>query len=134
MVRGAVRAVLLIAIAAWLTTIPAFAHHSFAMYDIKKRVTLQGVVKVFKFSNPHTWIYLEVVENGKPEMYRLEGLQVRLVAKAGFKRNSLKFGDKVSILINPLRDGSRGGHFLQVTLADGTVLGNQSLGPGATGT
>lgn len=133
MFRRSARPVLLIAVVAWLTTIPALAHHSFAMYDIRKRVTLKGEVKVYKYSNPHTWIFLEVVENGKPETYRLEGLQVRLIAKAGFKRDSLKFGDKVSIVINPMRDGSRGGHFLQVTLADGTVLGNPSLGPGATG-
>jgi len=125
---------LMAAVAAALIGTPALAHHSFAMYDIKKRTTLKGEVKEFKFTNPHTWIYLDVVENGKPVTYELEGQQVRLMARAGFKRNSLKPGDKVTILINPLRDGSKGGHFIQVTLADGTVLGGRSIAPGAPGT
>lgn len=116
-----------------LACVPAFGHHSFAMYDITKRATLRGTVKVFKFTNPHTWIFLEVVENGKPVIYELEGQQVRLMAKAGFRRNSLKAGDQVTIVINPLRNGGAGGHFLQVTLADGTVLGGRFLVPGATG-
>ncbi len=133
MKRGTIRPLLLAAAAASLATAPVLAHHSFAMYDLKKQATLKGEVKVFKFTNPHTGIHLDVVENGKPVTYELEGQQVRLMTKAGFKRTSLKPGDKVTIVINPLRDGSRGGHFLQVTLADGTVLGGRDLAPGAPG-
>lgn len=117
---------------ALLAAAPAFSHHSFAMYDLTKRTTLKGVVKVFKFTNPHTWIHLEVIENGKPVLYELEGQQVRLMARAGFKRNSLKPGDQITVVMNPLRDGSKGGHYLQVTLPDGKVIGGRFLAPGAT--
>jgi hypothetical protein len=113
------------AAAASLTlAVPAFAHHSFAMYDLKQQIELKGVVKEYHWSNPHTFIDLMVTEKGQPVVYGLEGQQVRLMVKAGFRRDSLQTGDKVTILINPMRDGSVGGHFLKVTKADGTVLGN----------
>jgi Family of unknown function (DUF6152) len=134
MIRRTFRPWLLGAAAISLAAAPVLAHHSFAMYDLTKRTTLKGEVKVFKFTNPHTWIFLDVVEDGKPVSYALEGQQVRLMTKAGFKRSSLKPGDKVSIVINPLRDGSKGGHFLQVMLPDGKVLGGSWLAPGAAGT
>lgn len=122
--------------AAAVIAVPALAHHSFAMYDLKKQTTLTGVIKEWHWSNPHTFIDLTVVEGGKPVVYGLEGQQVRLMTKAGFRRDSLKPGDKVSILINPMRDGSKGGHFLKVTKADGTVIGGRSgvsIAPGAPG-
>lgn len=108
--------------AAFIAT-ESFAHHSFAMFDLTKQVELKGVVKEFHWSNPHTAILVTVNENGKPVVYDLEGQQVRVMANSGFRRDSLKPGDRVTVTMRPLRDGRKGGLFQRVVKADGTVLG-----------
>ena len=120
MVMGAAAAVSLVAA-------PALAHHSFAMYDLKKTVTLKGEVKEFHWTNPHTFIDLTVMEGGKPVVYELESQQVRLMTRSGWKRDSLKAGDKVEVAIHPLRDGGKGGHFLRVTMPDGKIIGTPPI-------
>jgi Family of unknown function (DUF6152) len=103
----------------------ADAHHSFAMFDSSKQVTLVGVVKEFQFTNPHSWIQLTVIpkEGAAPEEWAIEALSPNVLMRNGWKRNSLKAGDKVTVLINPLRNGSKGGNLILVTLPDGTTLG-----------
>lgn len=104
---------------------PSQAHHSFAMFDQSRQVTLTGTVKEFQFTNPHSWIQLMVSpsEGADAEQWSIEALSPNVLMRNGWKRNTLKAGDQISVLINPLRDGKKGGNLILVTLADGTTLG-----------
>lgn len=102
---------------------PAAAHHSFAMFDLTKEVTVQGVVKQFTWANPHVW--LDIVVNGgnsQAQTWGLESLAVGLLYRQGWTADSLKPGDKVTVVVHPMRDGTFGGQLMRVTLADGHVL------------
>jgi hypothetical protein len=103
---------------------PALAHHSFAMFDRTKQVTLAGTVKDFQYSNPHSWIQLVVVTPaGGADEWTIEALSPNVLGREGWKKNSLMAGQKVTVLINPLRDGTHGGNLISVTLPDGVTLG-----------
>jgi hypothetical protein len=99
----------------------AQAHHSFAMFDQSRQVTVNGTVKEFQWTNPHAFIEL-VDSTGK--LWSVELNSPNNLLRQGWKRTAMKTGDKVSVIINPLRDGKSGGLFNAVTLPDGTVLGN----------
>ena len=101
----------------------ASAHHSFAMFDRTKRVTLVGTIKVFQWTNPHSWVQLTVAGAQGDEEWSIEALSPNVLGRQGWKRNTLNPGDKVSVVINPLRDGSKGGNLVAVTLASGETLG-----------
>lgn len=102
----------------------ALAHHSFAMFDRTKQVALVGTVKDFQYSNPHSWIQLVVMTpSGGTDEWTIEALSPNVLGREGWKRNSLLAGQKVTVLINPLRDGSHGGNLISVTLPDGVTLG-----------
>jgi hypothetical protein len=101
----------------------AEAHHSFAVFDQTKRVTLVGTVREFQWTNPHSWIELVVEKGGATEQWSVEALSPNVLGRQGWKRNTLKPGDKITVVINPRRDNSRGGNLVSVTLANGTTLG-----------
>jgi Family of unknown function (DUF6152) len=104
---------------------PALAHHSFAMFDRQKEMTLKGTVKEFQWTNPHSFIEIEVADaQGMITPYSIEMNSPNNLTRQGWKSNSLKPGDKVTLLMNPLRDGSKGGLFISVMLPDGKVLGD----------
>jgi hypothetical protein len=109
----------------------ALAHHSFAMFDQTKQVTLKGTVKEFQWTNPHAWIEVEIAgANGQPEVWGVELNSPNNLTRQGWKRDVMKAGDKVTVIINPLKDGTKGGLFNAVTLADGKVLGDpKPVGP-----
>ena len=89
---------------------PAAAHHSFALFDIKKTVSLEGTVKQFDWTNPHSWITLDVVgpENtGGQWMIELPG--AGSLARQGWNKNYVKVGEKLIVRVNPLKDGRKGG-------------------------
>jgi hypothetical protein len=100
----------------------ASAHHSFAMFDRSRTVTVQGSVKEWQFTNPHSWLQLMVVENGAPVEYSIEGSSVNTLLRIGWGPHTFKAGDKITVVINPLRNGSKGGAFLKATLPDGRIL------------
>jgi hypothetical protein len=101
----------------------ASAHHSFAMFDRSKETTLVGVVEEFQWTNPHSWIELDVTnENGTTDKWSIELNSPNNLSRQGWKSTSLKPGDKVSVIIWPLRNGDKGGLFMSVTLANGQVL------------
>jgi len=101
----------------------ALAHHSFAMFDMNKTVTLVGSVVAFRWTNPHASIELMVPgANGQPERWAVEMNSPNNLVREGWKRTSMKPGDKVTVVLRPLRDGKHGGLYQQATLADGTVL------------
>jgi uncharacterized protein DUF6152 len=92
---------------------PASAHHSYAMFDIDKTVTVEGTVKEFMWTNPHTWIELVVMDrNGKQVDYPIEMGSVTILAKLGWNPKTLQPGDKVSLQVHPLKSGNAGGDFV----------------------
>ena len=103
--------------------VPALAHHSPAAFDRTKKVTLVGTVKEFRWQNPHTWIELEVPdEKGKQVVWGVELTSPTYLIRAGWKSNIIKPGDKVTIVVNPVRSGEPSGIFVSLTLADGRDL------------
>jgi hypothetical protein len=106
---------------------PVQAHHSMAMFDQAKEVTLTGTVRQFQWTNPHCYIQLMVPDaGGKQVEWSLEmGAPMYLYAN-GWRPKTLKAGDKLSVTINPLRNGKPGGVILTATMADGRKLGNKN--------
>ena len=116
------RVAALAALAALSLPVGASAHHSFAMFDQTREVTLVGTIKEFQWTNPHTFIQLEVTTGNRKAEWSLEGGSPNILARNGWNRLSLSPGEKVTVLINPLRDGRPGGTFLEVHKANGKVL------------
>ena len=112
------------AIATSMFALPALAHHSFAMFDADKTVTLNGTIKEMEWINPHVWVHLMAQDQsaGKVVQYSFEAGSVAQVAARGWKIDSLKPGDKVAVDFHPLKDGSHGGQIVTITLPDGTKL------------
>jgi hypothetical protein len=106
----------------------AFAHHSFAMFDQTKQITLSGNVTVFEWTNPHAYIEIDVPDDkGNMKHWSVELGSPSILMQSGWKYKDLKHGDKITVKISPLKDGKPGGLLVQATLPDGRVLGN---GPG----
>lgn len=112
----------LAALLAAVSTAPVTAHHSFAAFDQKKIVTLKGTVKQFQWTNPHAWIEIEVPGTASARTWSVELNSPNNLTRQGWKRTSIKPGDKVTIRVNPLRDGKSGGLFLDIILVDGNTL------------
>jgi hypothetical protein len=103
----------------------AYAHHSFAMFDADTKVTLEGVVKEFQWTNPHAWIMLTVANsNGQAEPWAIELGGPSGLIRQGWKPKTLTPGMPITLTIHPLKDGTHGGQFMAVKLPDGTELGN----------
>jgi len=103
----------------------AQAHHSFAMYDQNKIVTLNGTVKAFEWSNPHAVVWLLApAPSGDPVLWSIElPTGPGNLSRMGWSKRSLNVGDKVSIDINPLRDGRNGGSLKKALVVEsGKVL------------
>jgi hypothetical protein len=112
---------------------PAMAHHSFAMFDQAKEVTLKGTVTDFQWTNPHAFIHVQIKgADGKAEDWEIELNSPNNLKRQGWKSTSLKVGDKITLMTNPLRDMSvhKGGLFISATLEDGTVLGEATRAGG----
>ncbi len=102
--------------------LPAFAHHSFALFDHQNRITVTGTVLKFEWTNPHVFIQLEVPDGTANKHYTVECASPNVLTRVGWKFNDVKQGDKVTLLINPLRNGQPGGMLEKATLADGREL------------
>jgi hypothetical protein len=113
------------------TELPTRAHHSGAGVDRTRTVTITGVVKDFRWTNPHSWIDLEVTDAKGTALWSVEMNPPPFLIRAGWKSSTLKTGDKVSVTLNPIRTGEPGGIFVSVTLPDGRVLGGRAGGPAA---
>ena len=104
---------------------PVIAHHSFAMFDQSKTLTLKGTVSEFQWTNPHAFIHIQVPNgSGGKDEWQVELNSPNNLKRQGWKSTSVKAGDQVTLVLNPLRDGKRGGLFVSVSLPDGTVLGD----------
>ena len=113
-------------VAAAMAPLPAIAHHSYAMFDMQKTVTLQATVVRFKWQNPHAFIEADAAAPGGTERWSIEMTSPNNLAQEGWKRNSLKPGDRVTIFVHPLRTGARGGSYAGVRFANGSTLGDVS--------
>jgi hypothetical protein len=113
-------------LAAPIAALPALAHHSYAMFDMQKTVVLDAKITRFKWQNPHAFIDAEVTAPGGTEKWAIEMTSPNNLAQEGWKRSSLKPGDKVKIWIHPLRSGVKGGSYAGVRLANGSTLGQVS--------
>jgi hypothetical protein len=119
-----VKNIAIAAFAAALFALPAFAHHSFSMFDAEKTITLSGIVKEMEWANPHSWVYLMAQdESGKIVEYPLEMQGTGQSVRLGWKPDSVKAGDKVTVEMHPLRTGAHGGQLLSVVLPSGQKLG-----------
>lgn len=119
MIRSAAMATCVVLLA---MALPAAAHHSTAMFDFTKTVHLEGTIKDFQWTNPHTWTVVTVT--GKPGVageYGLEGMSPNYLARNGWTKRTLKAGDKVKLAVYPLKDGRKGGFMVSVTMEDGTI-------------
>ncbi len=115
----------------WAFVAVSYAHHSFAMFDQSKQLTLKGTVSEFQWTNPHAWIHLDVLNpNGVKDTWQIELNSPNNLKRQGWKSSSVKPGDQVTLVLNPLKDGSKGGLFVSITLPDGTVLGDPTRARG----
>jgi hypothetical protein len=103
---------------------PVYAHHSFAAFDQTRKVEISGMVQEFQYTNPHSWLMVSVdKQGGGSEVWSIEMLSPSVLSRMGWKKNTLKPGDKVKVTVNPTRDGSLGGNMVSIVRADGSKVG-----------
>jgi hypothetical protein len=117
------RQLVLLAVAL-VAPMPAAAHHSFAMFNRDRFGSVTGVVKDYEWANPHVWIHVMVMdEKGIAREWGFEMQSIAQDSRAGWRPDSVKPGDKVTIEYHPLKDGTRGGQLTSAILATGARLG-----------
>jgi Family of unknown function (DUF6152) len=105
---------------------PAYVHHSGAMFDLTKEVKITGRVLEFNWTNPHANFKVNVVNAaGETDVWAVEMNSPNNLVREGWKRTTLTPGDQVTVTVRPLRDGTPGGAYVSVTLANGTTLGGE---------
>jgi hypothetical protein len=127
------QSLLLAAAAALAMAGSASAHHSFAMFDMTKELTFDATVKDVHWSNPHVWIDVMAAKpNGPSEPWGIEAGATNTLTRQGWKRDSLKPGDKIKVQAHPMRNGTADASLIQITTADGQILtlGSQGARPG----
>jgi hypothetical protein len=111
----------------------AYAHHSYAMFDSNKTITLKGTVDEFRWTNPHVGLFVKV-DGSADNMWSVELTSPGNLTRLGWTRASVKPGDKVEVDVNPLRDGKHGGGFRSLKLvATGQVLKGRLVDIGPEG-
>ena len=116
--------------AAVAMAVPLAAHHGRgASFDMKKQVTLKGTVSQVKWQNPHVLIFIDVTDDaGKVVTWGFENSNVHTLAAQGYNRNTLKFGQPVTAIVNPAANGEPLGIIVKVILADGRVIMSRERG------
>ncbi len=114
---------LIAALVAILLTAPCAAHHSFAMFDQSKSVTLHGTVRELQWTNPHCFLQVLVPTEPSAREWSVEMHSPAAMYRAGWRPKTFRPGDKVTVVINPLKDGTIGGFLVSATAADGKVMG-----------
>jgi hypothetical protein len=111
---------IILAVATAASCPPVYAHHSFAVYDRSRVLTLKGNVKSFQWTNPHCviWVLVQPEGGGEPQEWSFETTSPGVLTRGGWNRNSVKPGDRVAVEFYALRDGSHGGGLSAVTLVD----------------
>jgi hypothetical protein len=112
-------ALLVVAIAI-LMAVPAFAHHSATMFESEKTITVEGVVKEFQFTNPHSWLLVDVKDkNGKVTTWGFEAEGPSTLQRSGIRPSDFKAGTKLKITGRPMKDGSPAAIWVEATREDG---------------
>jgi hypothetical protein len=125
-----VKSVLVLALlAASVIATPALAHHSFGHYNMGEVTEIKGTVNKFEWSNPHCWLFVDVASaKGAPVTYGFELQSVGEMLRRGWKKTTMKFGDKVKIKFRPMRDGTSAG-LLVTAEKDGVRVGADFSAP-----
>lgn len=109
------------AIAALMLATSVWAHHSFAMFDQTKTVTIQGTVKKVEWTNPHIWIWVEVPKaDGGSNIYGLEGGSPATMQRVGATYSKFPVGTKLTVVLYQMKDGRPAGQPVSFEFADGT--------------
>ena len=99
------------------------AHHSFAAFDMSKEQTITGVVSRFDWTNPHTFIWVDVTnDKGVIETWAIEGMSPNYLGRRGWSKNSVKPGEKITVSIRPLKEGKTGGMFIRAEIGDRVLM------------
>ena len=112
---------------------PAWAHHSYAMFDGSRTLKVEGTIAKLEWMNPHVYVWVYVRNEKTPggyDLYAFENGSTNVLARMGWSKQTFKAGEKVTVEYWPLKDGRTGGHFVQATHADGRVSPGVG-GPGA---
>lgn len=108
-----------LALAMALLGAPAMAHHSFAMFDSRACWSVKGTVRKIALTYPHTWIWLDAAKpDGSVDTWAFEGADPSMMRIAGWARDTVKTGDKITVVFNPLRDGRKGGALVEAKLSN----------------
>ncbi|HEX4997558.1 MAG TPA: DUF6152 family protein [Terriglobia bacterium] len=103
-----------------VTSLTAFGHHSFALFDLTKQVTIKGVVTKVEWTNPHVWVEADVPQkDGTRVKWGVEFTSINHLTRLGMKANTIKPGDTVEFTVNPYADGTPGGRFQHMKLPSG---------------
>ena len=112
----------LAAVLALAVVTPAWPHHSHAMFDHTKEMTVAGTVSEFVFRNPHVFLYVTVKgENGEDVNYWIEMSNIPNMIRRGIGQGTFKAGDTVTAKVHPLRDGRPGGNYVTIVAANGKL-------------
>jgi hypothetical protein len=105
---------------------PAYVHHSGAMFDMSKEVKISGTIVEFHWTNPHSSFTVSVPNsNGTTSVWAVEMNSPNNLVRVGWKRTTIKPGDKVTVTVRPLRDGAPGGQYVSIVLPNGQSLGGE---------
>jgi hypothetical protein len=108
------------------TASAGLAHHSAAMFDQTRQITLSGTVREFQWTSPHCYIQLLTdADRSAPQEWSLEMAAPMYLYRLGWRPSTVKAGDKITVNVHPLRDGKRGGLLFKATTADGRQLGGK---------
>jgi hypothetical protein len=114
-----------------MCAVPAAAHHSFGHYNMTKMSEVQGVVSKWEWGNPHCWLFVDVASGGDTTTYGFELRSPGELMRGGWKRTSIRPGDKVTVSYRPMKDGTPAGLMMKVTDANGKLIGNPMPAPPA---
>jgi hypothetical protein len=110
------------ATSAALLSSPAYAHHSFAMFDMQKTATITATVKEIQWTNPHVWLQLVVMTDSGPQEWGIEGGPPTMLKLKGLRADTVHPGDKVIVKAHPLRNGAPGGSLISISRPDGSTI------------
>jgi uncharacterized protein DUF6152 len=106
-----------------MTAATLSAHHSFAAFDMSEVKTITGVVSRFDWTNPHTFIWVDVTnDKGVVESWAIEGMSPNYLGRRGWSKNSVKPGDKITVTVRPLKEGKTGGMFIRAQIGDRVLM------------
>jgi hypothetical protein len=111
--------------AAVMITLQGLAHHSGAMFDSATSITLTGTVRTFQWTNPHCWIQVLVPGKQGATEWSIEMGSPSQLYRGGWKQVTLKPGDQITVVIHPMRDGTKGGLFVSAVGKDGRPIGTR---------